>query len=342
MSATPPTSSPPPGAQPIWGSYSASGQVAPASRIATAAAPSERRSSRSPLPGFGDEPLTPLSRRLMHGVKLLSLLLLLVLANSFLNSTEKNPLNPIAAAAERTQSQPGARFTMKAIYKGKALPRPLVAHGSGAFNSQTGYSRAVLELDAGEVGQVRIETVSDATSMFMRGTGISGKLPGGKEWLGMRPFLGHSEQEAMLSGGGDADSALQMLSTVDGSFEEVGREKVHGVPTRRYRTSVELSGYAELLRDEGEDELAEQYEKYATLMPGPVIGEAWIDAKGLLRRHRMVMRLPTGPGRPSLTMDMRMDLFDFGARPKIALPDDSRVFDATHLLEEQLAEIETE
>lgn len=341
MSAAPPTSSPPPGVQPIWGSYSASGQVAPASP-ATAAAPSERPPSRPSLPGFGDEPLTPLSQRLMHGVKFLSLLLILVLANSFVNSSEENPLNPVAAAAERTQSQPGARFTMKAVYTGAVLPQPMVAHGRGAFNSQTGYSRAVLELNAPKVGQVRIETVSDGTSIFMRGTGISGELPGGKEWMQMQPFLGHSEQEAMIGGGGDADSALQMLSTVDGSFEEIGREKVHGVPTRRYRTSVELGGYAELLRNEGKNELAEQYEKYATLMPGPVIGEAWIDAQGLLRRNRMVMQLPSEPGQPGLTMDMRMDLFDFGTRPQIALPDDSQVFDATPLLEEHLDEIETE
>lgn len=342
MSAAPPTSTPPPGVQPIWGSYSASGQVVHASHTATAAAPAERPSSRRSLPGFGSEPLTPISQRLMHGVRLLSLLLILVLANSFVNSTEKNPLNPIAAAAERTQSQPGARFTMRAVYTGDVLPRPMVAHGRGAFNSQTGYSRAVLELNAPRVGRVKIETVSDGTSIFMRGTGISGELPGGKEWMQMQPFLGHSEQEAMIGGGGDADSALQMLSSVDGSFEEIGREEVHGVPTRRYRTSVELSGYAELLRNEGKDELAEQYEKYATLMPGPVTGEAWIDAKGLLRRNRMVMQLPSEPGRPGLTMDMRMDLFDFGAHPQIAPPDDSQAFDATPLLEDQLDKIATE
>ncbi|HEU5064193.1 MAG TPA: hypothetical protein VFT79_13735, partial [Solirubrobacterales bacterium] len=67
--------------------------MAAASLTATAASPAEQPSPRLSLPGFGDEPLTPLSQRLMHGVKFLSLLLILVLANSFINSSEENPLN---------------------------------------------------------------------------------------------------------------------------------------------------------------------------------------------------------------------------------------------------------
>lgn len=290
----------------------------------------------------GGEPLDPLSRKLMDGVKFLSLLLVLVLVNSFLNSDAESRLefNPVAAAAERTQSEPGARFSMKVIYTSPSLPQTLVAHGSGSINSQTGFSQAVLDMDGPGEGPVRVETVSDGTTMYMRGTGISDRLPGGKEWVAMQPFLGHSEQEAMV-GGGDVDSALQMFTAVDGSVREMGREKVRGVPTRRYRTSISLDGYAELLRDEGKDELAEHYEKIATLMPGPVVGEAWIDDREIVRRSRVVMNLPGDSGEPGLTMDMRMDLFDFGAAPDIQLPDPSRVLDATPILEEQLDSIET-
>lgn len=306
------------------------------------------RASRTPsLPsltpkGSGGEPLDPLSRKLMQGVKLLSLLLLLVVANSFLNR-EEAPLefNPVAAAAEHTQQMPGARFTMEAIYTSPALPRPMHAHGSGAMNSQTGRSRVVLQLDAPELGPFEMEAVGDGTSMYMRGSGISGELPGGKEWLEVQPFLGHSEGEAMV-GGGDADSSLQMLQTVDGAVQRLGREKVRGVATQRYRTTVELEEYADLLRDEGKDELADQYEKVATLMPEPVTAEVWIDGKGIVRRSRSVMTLPAAPGEPTMTMDMRMDLFDFGARPAIALPDPSRVFDATPLVEESFDQIETD
>jgi hypothetical protein len=278
----------------------------------------------------------------MDGVKFLSLLLLLVLLNSFLNGggEERLEFNPVAAAAERTQSEPGARFSMKVTYASPSLPQPLAAQGTGSINSQTGRSRALLTLDSPE-GPVRIETLSDGTTTYMRGTGISDELPDGKEWLAMQPLLGHSEEEAMVGGSGGADGALQMLAAVDGSFRELGREEVRGVPTRRYRSSVSLSGYAELLRNEGKDELADHYEKLATLMPGPVVGEAWIDDREIVRRSRVVMELPGESGQPGLTMDIRMDLFDFGASPEIQLPDPSQTFDATPFLEEQLDSIET-
>jgi hypothetical protein len=314
--------------------------MAPASHTAMTASPSEPSSSRLSLPGFSDEPLTPLSQRLMHGVKFLSLLLILVLANSFINSTEKNPLNPIAAAAERTQSQPGARFTMKAIYTAPELPRPMLAHGHGAYSSETGLEEAWLELNAPKVGRITVEAISDGTTFYMRGNAIEDELPAGKEWLAMQPFLGQSEQSLM--GGAGADSSLQMLESVSGGVQRVGSEKVRGVPTRRFRASVTLDDIAGAFRDAGEDDFADVYEKYATLMPEPITFEVSIDRNGIIRRNRMVMVLPAEPGAPTLTMDMRMELFDFGARPQIALPDDSQVFEATPLLEEQLDSIETE
>jgi hypothetical protein len=86
----------------------------------------------------------------------------------------------------------------------------------------------------------------------------------------------------------------------------------------------------------GKDEVADQYEKYAEIATSSPTVEAWVDGNGILRRSRMVMAIPTQPGQPTLTMDMRMEFFDFGARPQISLPDPTRVYDATPLLEAQL------
>jgi hypothetical protein len=332
LTGAPPTSSPPPGAKPLWGSHkgaAAPGAVsAPATEAVPTAAPAERIFSLT-----GGEPLDPLSQKLMTAVRLLSLLLLLVVANSFLHS-EENPLNPIAAAAERTQTEPGARYTMKAIYTAPELPRPMVAHGHGAYNSETGLEEAWLQVRAPKVGRVMVEAISDGTTFYMRGGKIEDELPPGKEWLAMQPLLGQSEQSVMSGAG--ADSSLQMLESVSGGVRRVGAEKVRGVPTRRFRAGVTLDDIAGALRDGGEDDLADLYEKYATVIPQPITLEASIDRKGIVRRSRMVMALPAEPGQPTLTMDMRMELFDFGARPKIDLPDPARVFDATPLFEEQL------
>lgn len=267
---------------------------------------------------------------------MLSLLLVLVLANAFLHEDEE-PLeyNLVAAAAERTQSQPGARFTMTAVYTTAARPGKTVAHGRGAYNSESGLSEASLELNSPSEGQITVDSIADSTSIYLSGNLISSELPGGKTWMKMEPFLGHSQEEAML-GGSDADNSLGILSSASGQAELVGREKVRGVATRRYRAQVSLDDYADLLRQEGKDEIADQYDSYGAIVPTAPVVEGWIDGKKILRRMRMVMTIPTAPGQPDVTMDLRMDLFDLGAQPQISVPDPDQVFDATPILREQL------
>lgn len=257
------------------------------------------------------------------------MLLLLVIANAFLHS-EESPLNPMAAAAERTQSKPGARFTMEATYSSDALPQPMTAHATGAYNAETGLSKILMTMNVPGKGPMTMDMVGNGTDLYMRMDGIDQQLPDGKEWLEIQPFGGHSEEE-MTIGSGDADDSLQVLGLVSDGVREVGREKVRGVSTRRYRAAIEMGEIVELYRSEGKDELADKVEEEAAAMTV----EASIDAKSIVRRFRMVMTMPTGPGQPGLTMDMRMDLFGFGARPEVTLPDSSQVYDATDFADEQ-------
>lgn len=334
MPTAPQSSFPPPGAEPIWGSYAGGSH-------STAAAPA--RAAASPVAAFvsGGEPLEPLSRRLLQAAGFLSFLLIAVLANSFLQSSEENPLNPIAAAAERTQTEPGARFAMKATYTSAGLPRPMAAHGHGAYNSETGLSEAKMWLGSPELGRFEMEMVGDESSFYMRGDGAMGELPEGKEWMKIDPFLGGGEEELMMAGG-DADGSLQMLGSISGGVQKLGREKVRGQATQRYRATLDLAEVAGFLRDEGKDEMADLYEKYAAINPADQTVEVWIDGKDIVRRMRMLMELPADSGQPPVTMDMRIDLFGFGAQPEITLPDPDTVFDMTPFLEEQLEAVETD
>ena len=71
-------------------------------------------------------------------------------------------------------------------------------------------------------------------------------------------------------------------------------------------------------------------------MPDSIPVEVWIDGNGLARLIRMVQPLPTVSGGPTVTMDMRMEFFDFGARPKVTMPPRSRVLDYTPVLRAEL------
>lgn len=278
------------------------------------------------------EPLQPLSRRLLQVAAALSLLLIAVVANALLH-TEGNPLNPIAEAAMRTERAPGARMAIVAIYSSPASSRTVTATGSGAYNATTGRSRFRLDIPTG-LGTERIVGVGDERMIYTHSTRIAEGLPPGKRWLGVAPWLGHAQSEALAGRGTRAE--LEMLRAVSDGVESLGSEQVRGTSTQRYRGTISFRRYAALLRGEGKAELASEYESVAKLMSAPVSVEVWIDEHGLVRSERTTMTLPSGAGGAPITMDMRTDLFDFGARPKVSLPPAGEVFDTTPIMRAEL------
>lgn len=269
----------------------------------------------------------------MQGVKFLSLLLVLVLANSLLNGGGEDALefNPVAAAAERTQEGQGARFTTKIVFSSEFEP-PAVISGGGEYNAETGLARARLNLSGDSGTQVRIESLSDDSMVYIRSPQYPEKLPEGKEWFGIRPFVAEGTESAMPGEG--PEGSLRMLRAA-GEVRRIGSERVRGVPTTRYRASVTIAGFAAQLRAEGHDDFAADFEELAAQVAGPIRTEVAIDAQEIVRRTHTTMTTltPEGP----VKMDLRMDLFDFGVQPDIQVPDSSLVFDMTPIMEAKTA-----
>jgi len=219
---------------------------------------------------------------------------------------------------------------MKVVFTSEAEP-PTVATGGGEYNAETGTARARLRLSDSGGRRVEVESVSDGEMVYVRSPQFPGKVPEGKEWLGMRPFVAEGEESAM-PGEGPATS-LQMLRAA-GDVHRAGSERVRGARATRYRASIALEDYAARLRAEGDEDLAEDFEKLTSQIVSPIRSEVSIDAQGIVRRARTMIATLTDEG--AVTMDLRMELFDFGAHPDIQLPDSSQVFDMTPLIEEQL------
>ncbi|HEU4944839.1 MAG TPA: hypothetical protein VFT10_06715 [Solirubrobacterales bacterium] len=236
-----------------------------------------------------------------------------------------SPLNAIAAAAERTQREPGGRTMMTAIATSPVPSKSLTITGRGVYSNETDRSRMVLTFpQPGSDGLMEMEAVTDGTAMYMRSS-MFGSLPGGAEWMMLDLSLG-GDMEAPVPAGGDAAGELELLETATGGVQKLGKEDVRGVPTTRYRGTVEASERAEELREEGQDDLAAGIEKDMK----PLTIEAWIDADGLVRRMRIVQAKAQAGGQES-TVDMRLDFFDVGPVPEIEVPEQSEAFDATDL-----------
>lgn len=259
----------------------------------------------------------------MQGVKFLSLLLVLVLANSFLNgggdsSADQLELNPVASAADRVEKFGGGRMSLYVVYSSPILPGPLVASGSGAYNEETGRSRIALDTTNPLTGQpMHMVQISDGDVEYAGGDIVAEELPPGKEWV--RTEEG-SDDENSLS----FDDSMELLDSPE-RFQLVGRESINGKMTRHYRGEVKISELADWLREQGEDAKAAGYEEIEAVTPTEISAEGWVDGKDLLRRLRMVIPMPGEDGGQPMTVDMRMDFFDYGASPDIQIPDPDSV-----------------
>ncbi|HEX5609606.1 MAG TPA: hypothetical protein VFX45_05880 [Solirubrobacterales bacterium] len=270
-----------------------------------------------------------LPRRLLRVAACLALLLILVVANYLLHS-EENPFNPIAQAAGRTQQMPGARTRIEATYTSAGLPHPVVATGSGVYNARTNRTRMTLSVPSPQLGKMEVEAVGDDRTVYVRSPQISADLPPGRQWMAIKPWMGRTEATA-IAGNGDTEGTLEMLGAVGGDVESLGRERLRGVSTERYRGSIDLHRYADRLAAAGEGAAARQYERLAEEMPEPVAVEAWIDDHDVIRMMRMTMTLPTSGETAAVTMDMRIEFSHFGVAPKVHLPSPAQTFDATPL-----------
>ncbi len=283
---------------------------------------------------MGDATLTSaerLSRRLLQLAALLSLLLIAVVLNSFLHS-DGDPLNPVAAAAERTQQVPGAHMEITASASAASGAETISIHGEGDYNAATGSSRVRMTMAAPSGGSFEIEAVGDEQEVYLHSDRFSAELPPGKEWIGvpLKTLVGQGSATAAVSGN-NAKEGLQMLRAVADEVETVGSDEIDGVATTRYRASVDLGRFASLLRSEGNEAAAEAYEQAAQQLPTPIGVEVWIDRAGLVRRLREAMTLTPQTGQPPVSFDLQIDLSHFGATPDIQLPDPAEVLDAGSL-----------
>jgi len=264
-------------------------------------------------------------------IGLLSVLLVGVVVNAVLHGADY--LNPVAVAAKRTSAMSGAHVALAVKYSVEGESETIDGHGAGAYNTRTGRSRAFLTLPvSGEA--MTTHSVGDEGNVYLRGPTLDAALPPGKEWTKIETLLGHFTVTA-FSTNGSAQTTLTALEAVD-DVERLGREAVRDEPTTHYKGTIEFSREAQILHAVGNDALAVKFEGIAKKIPDEIPVEAWIDERGLTRKIRIVEPLPEAAGGAMLTMDMTMELFDFGAGPKIELPAPRTVLDYTPVARAEL------
>lgn len=270
---------------------------------------------------------------MLRPIGLLALLLAAVAVYVLARGGGETSLNPIAQAAARTQSSPGARYSFHGTVQSPSLP-PITMTGTGLINGET--KRMHIDETVGHAGRgaLHLEGVGSEGRVYFRSKAFH-RLPSGDEWVGLDMTLG-AAGEAPIPAGAGPGAELAQLRSVSDSFETLGKERIRGVETTAYRSTVDLDRLAAHLRSVGAPRAAAKYERLAETVPTTTEVETWIDGNDLIRRMKITAHShDTRSGVRTVTA-MTTDLFDFGISPEIQLPDADTVYDVTSKLETEL------
>ena len=258
-----------------------------------------------------------------------------------MNRTEENgpavgstvEFRQLSAAVDKTTNLLGSRMTMTATASFPQVDAQMQMTGSGAFNAKTNRSSMTMtgSVPGYPQASISVTAVSEDNRMYLTSSQFAGGLPDGKTWMLMElPDVGQMNF--------DARSQLKQLEQTSSDIDVVGEERVGGVLTTQYDGITDTDLTIEMLREQGNDEAADQIEALHEAMPEEMPFSVWIDRRDLIRRMTMEMPFDAVAGEGA-TMTMTMEFSDFGIEPQIALPPESAVFDATELGEQYLDQL---
>jgi len=247
-----------------------------------------------------------------------------------------NSIDPVAAAATKSQSAGGFKTSLKLSVT--ANGQRLTMTGHGTFGDKQGE----LDIEMPDLlGRLGAASGTDMTMkalyvtedgdpvMYMQLGLLAGQLPGGKTW--MRIDLAKAGKAAgidlgqLMGGAGQNPSDWLALLRSNGEFSEVGHETVDGADTTRYHGTVDLEKAAA-----GDGPAAATIKRLLDLgAPTKYPLDVWVDGAGYIRQFEMSYD-ETLSGN-TVSMSMIMSMSDYGTTVDVSAPPADQVFDATEL-----------
>jgi hypothetical protein len=286
----------------------------------------------APAPKRGYKP-DPAWDKLLLIIGAVAVVIAVLVAPGILN---RGGQNPVAEAAQATSEASGVRITFTGSAQGSV---PMSLSGKGVMNGET--NRASLTMSAtgssaAGTQSFTLEEIVDGGDLYMRSPELGSAFGDSAQWLLMRSevFGDLFQADATGMGAGMASPTQQLDALEDASYEvaEVGRERVNGVVTTRYRALLDIDELTEQLKSEVSGEFGELIEQSMEEISGATV-DVWIDADGLLRRETSTAAMESLG-----TFTMTMDFSDYGIHPNIQIPPSSQVYDVTSLVEDALDE----
>ena len=259
------------------------------------------------------------------------------------------PLDPVAAAATKTQHAGAARVRFSVAMSGAKLSKGMLRmRGVGAIDGPSsemslrlgsmlggmGAPAGVLnKLGHSSIKAITLEQNGDLVIYLHLGF-LSSQIPGGKPWIKL-DFSKLGKQAgidfgSLFSGNqlGPSD-LLAMLKTEGSQVHKIGAATVDGVSTTHYRFTVDLG---KALESKG---VSSPMLKALAAQMKTASDDVWVSKDGLVRRIRTAYTMAGLAGAAHVAMTM--DIYDYGAHIAVAAPPSSQVFDGTQLAQKGIS-----
>lgn len=247
-----------------------------------------------------------------------------------------SPQEIVLASVSKTTDKKSAKLAMKMDIKGEEAST-ITAEGSFDWPGRRG-SMTMSMPDLEELfGGSTIEMIMVGTVIYMK---LPANTPDIPPQLKAKPWL-KLDLAAMAEEGGlggafgafgntDPSGSLDQLRGVSGEVTVVGEEQVRGTATTRYKGTIDLDKAVAAVPVESQKALRELIAQLGTKT---IPFEAWVDEDGLLRRMRQTMDLSKAKDNEGVTsMDVDLELYDFGVEVKAEAPPAGEVTDLSALL----------
>lgn len=260
--------------------------------------------------------------------------LLVALAALLIGCADDGPQALLDRAPDALERAGTARFTMTVSSTGAVRD---AFSADGAQDLRTGALR--MSVHTGE-GEPEAETLLVDNQLYVRSelSALFGLEAG--TWVrfdleAAAADSGLATSEELLSSNAGPVALLQQLRGAAEDVQSLGRDEVRGVTTTRLQVTVVTARAI----DQAPAEVREQLRAYAeaTGLPDRYPLEVWIDRDALPRRIRTVLDATDG-GR-TVTQQVELELFDYGAPVDLDAPPPDRVVELQQLID-QLAERE--
>ena len=247
-------------------------------------------------------------------------------------NTVSQAVDPVARAAETTSRVQGYR--MSASVTINTAVGPVKSTMSGVMDRVTRTGEMTSTESVAGHSFAMSERLSGLT-VYMNVSSIPGldQLTHGKQWLKMdmsRAF-GSLGVGSLSTTSSDPSQFVDYLRAVSDNTRKVGTDTVRGVATTRYRAVIDLRKYPNVAPPGQRATAKRAITRMEEVLGGHTMPmDVWIDHDRLVRR--MSFTMGECVNRQKLSMDMTMDLYDYGPQHTTPMPSGSQTFDLNPLV----------